>query len=174
MLLRSFGLVYHHRVGPKSCQSLISSLLDSGTTSFPIPERFVHTCRLQSSASFHQLQPISLNKRFVECGLLGPQQSNVGRPKPDDDQIKRYRRECWNNDDRGVINSLSRETKAYCNCMKDKKSEANGMEKLERCLACQHSFPRAGMTNTGRNTERPGRKFNIHYKSNTHKELFVN
>ena len=74
------------------------------------------------------------------------QQSSGGQPKPDDDQIKRYRRELLNNDDRGVINSLSRATKSYCNCMKDKKTEANGMEKLERCLGCQHSFPRADTT----------------------------
>ena len=30
--------------------------------------------------------------------------------------------------------------------MKDKKMEADGMEKLEKCTGCQHSFPRADMT----------------------------
>ena len=61
-------------------------------------------------------------------------------------KFDRYYRVIMNIDDRGVINCLYRETKSYCICMQDKKLEADDMAKLERCLGCQHSFSRDGMT----------------------------
>ena len=64
---------------------------------------------------------------------------------PDLDQVQRYHRELFTNDDRGVINRLSRETKSYCNCMQDKKEEATGMAKMGRCNGCKHTFLRNDM-----------------------------
>jgi len=64
---------------------------------------------------------------------------------PDYAQYNRYQRAICNNDDRSVINILSRETKPYCNCMKDKKTEADNMEKVDTCFGCRHSFQREDM-----------------------------
>ena len=61
------------------------------------------------------------------------------------DQVRRYVRAIFKNDDRGVINCLYRETKPYCNCMKDKKTEADGMAKEAWCSGCERSVPRKGM-----------------------------
>ena len=61
------------------------------------------------------------------------------------DQVKRYVRAINKNDDRDVINCLSRETKSYCDCMKAKKKEATGMAKIELCYGCHSMFPRDGM-----------------------------
>lgn len=65
-------------------------------------------------------------------------------PGPDHDKLNRYIRniEC---DERGIINCLSRETKAYCDCMNDKKREVKGMDKTEFCVGCRIYFPRDGM-----------------------------
>jgi len=69
-----------------------------------------------------------------------------GGPAPDRDKLHRYDRGISNkNDDRGVINCLSRETRPFCDCMKDKKTEADGMPKVGTCTGCLHSFPRSGM-----------------------------
>ena len=57
-------------------------------------------------------------------------------------QYNRYQRVICNNDYRSIINILSRETKPYCNCMKDKKTEADTMEKVDTCFGCRHSFQR--------------------------------
>ena len=59
-------------------------------------------------------------------------------------RLNRYIRniEC---DERGIINCLSRETKAYCDCMNDKKREVKGMDKTEFCVGCKIYFPRDGM-----------------------------
>ena len=65
---------------------------------------------------------------------------------PDWAKFERYYRAIMNIDDRGIINCLYRETKLYCNCMGEKKREADGMAKLEKCTGCKHSFPRADMT----------------------------
>ena len=61
---------------------------------------------------------------------------------PDTEKMYRYHRAIMNNDDRGVMNSLSRETKPYCDCMKNKKKEAKGMDKTEYCDGCKRYFPR--------------------------------
>ena len=44
-----------------------------------------------------------------------------------DDKVRRYQIEIKSGGDRGMINCLSRETKMFCNCMKGKKKEAQGM-----------------------------------------------
>ena len=64
---------------------------------------------------------------------------------PDQEKSKRYIRTIMQNDDRSVINCLSRETKAFCDCMQAKKTEAKGMAKTERCCGCGITFPRTGM-----------------------------
>ena len=66
------------------------------------------------------------------------------------DQVRRYVRPIFKNDDRGVINCLYRETKSYCDCMIDKKTEADGMEKIEFCGGCRKNFPRDGMLKCSR------------------------
>ena len=67
-------------------------------------------------------------------------------PGPDHDKLNRYLRAIMtSNNDRGVVNCLSRETKSYCNCMKDKKKEVKGMDKTEFCVGCKFYFPRDGM-----------------------------
>ena len=64
---------------------------------------------------------------------------------PDLAKYDRYHRAIHNNDERGVINCLSKETKSYCNCMKEKKTEADNMEIIETCTGCNLNFPRSGM-----------------------------
>lgn len=49
------------------------------------------------------------------------------------------------NDERGVINCLSRETKNFCDCMKPKKIEAKNMEKLGQCHGCKEWFQKADL-----------------------------
>jgi len=62
------------------------------------------------------------------------------------DKLTRYARAIViNDDDRGVINCLSRETKSFCDCMQAKKMKAKGMAKTERCRGCRIMFPRTGM-----------------------------
>lgn len=68
-----------------------------------------------------------------------------GGPAPDHDKLNRYYRAIYNNDDRGVIHCLSRETNSFCDCMQAKNTEAKGMEKTNKCYGCKHSFPRKGM-----------------------------
>ena len=69
-----------------------------------------------------------------------------GGPAPDRDKLYRYYLGIHNNaDDRGVINCLSRETKPFCDCMKVKKTEADGMDKIEHCVGCNNIFPRKDM-----------------------------
>lgn len=65
--------------------------------------------------------------------------------KPDLAKYDRYHRAIHNNDERGVINCLSKETKSYCNCMKEKKTEADNMEIIGTCTGCNLNFPRSGM-----------------------------
>ena len=67
-----------------------------------------------------------------------------GGPGPDQDKLNRYLRAIMC-DERGIVNCLSRETKAYCDCMKDKKREVKGMERTEFCVGCKIYFPRDGM-----------------------------
>jgi len=71
------------------------------------------------------------------------------RPGPDHDgpdygKLNRYVRAIMC-DDRGIVNCLWRETKAHCDCMKDKKREVKRMEKNEFCVGCKIYFPRDGM-----------------------------
>ena len=61
----------------------------------------------------------------------------------DPDKVKRY--SIAMQVDRGVINCLSRETKSFCECMQDKKTEAKGMAKTELCFGCDIIFPRKDM-----------------------------
>ena len=68
-----------------------------------------------------------------------------GQGEPDTDKMKRYIRAIMHEDDRGVINCLAKETKPYCNCMKDQKTEAKGMDKTGICLGCENIFPRKDM-----------------------------
>ena len=63
-----------------------------------------------------------------------------------DDKVRRYQIEIKSGGDRGMINCLSRETKMFCNCMKGKKKEAQGMDKQERCTGCYNIFPKEDMT----------------------------
>ena len=65
--------------------------------------------------------------------------------KDDKDKAKRYGRAIAQEDDRGVINCLSRETKSFCDCMQAKKMEAKGMAKRELCSGCRITFPRKDM-----------------------------
>ena len=58
----------------------------------------------------------------------------------DPDKVKRY--SIAMQLDRGVINCLSRETKSFCECMQDKKTEAKGMAKTELCFGCDIIFQR--------------------------------
>lgn len=44
--------------------------------------------------------------------------------------------------DRGIINCLARETKDFCDCMKQKKVEAHDMVKRGRCDGCWGLFPK--------------------------------
>ena len=55
-----------------------------------------------------------------------------------------YRAIVVSTDDRGFINCLWKETKTFCDCMKDKKTEAEGMEKLDMCDGCKRFVPRKG------------------------------
>ena len=48
-------------------------------------------------------------------------------------------------DDRTIINTLSRETKAFCDCMKPEKTEAKKRIKYDRCSGCEKLFPREQM-----------------------------
>jgi hypothetical protein len=48
-------------------------------------------------------------------------------------------------DDRTIINIISRETKAFCGCMKPKKTEAKNMKKMGRCSGCDKLFPKEQM-----------------------------
>ena len=64
---------------------------------------------------------------------------------PDYDKYNRYIREIRNEDERVVINCLSRETRSYCDCMEAKKKEAAGMEKRQICYGCDNIFPRDNM-----------------------------
>ena len=63
-------------------------------------------------------------------------------PELDLGQHHRYQHAIWYNGERGVINCLSRETKPFCDCMKDKKKEAKGMDRMELCDGCNILFPR--------------------------------
>ena len=76
----------------------------------------------------------AISIKYVECA-----------PEPNVKKVNRYFRAILAKDDRGVINCLSRETKSFCNCMGEKKTEADGMEKTDRCYGCQQSFPRSDM-----------------------------
>ena len=51
-----------------------------------------------------------------------------------DNRVRRYQMEIKLGGDRGMINCLSRETKMFCNCMKGKKKEAQGMDKQDLIL----------------------------------------
>ena len=78
--------------------------------------------------------------------LFVPAMVGSGGPALDQDKLNRYCRGIHTTvNDRGVINCLSRETKPFCDCMKVKKTEADGLEKTEFCWRCRHSFPRDGM-----------------------------
>ena len=75
--------------------------------------------------------------------FLGTSLQSEGKGEYDPDKLKRYQRAiilC--DDDRGVINCLFRETKPYCDCMDDKKTEAKSMDKIEYCNGCHNSFSR--------------------------------
>ena len=51
------------------------------------------------------------------------------------DKVSRYQIEIKAGGDRGMISRcLSRETKMFCNCMKGKKKEAQGMDKQDLIL----------------------------------------
>jgi len=58
------------------------------------------------------------------------------------DKIQKYGCDIFNGDERGIINCLFRETKEFCDCMKQKKMEALTMEKMERCSGCMELFPK--------------------------------
>ena len=89
------------------------------------------------------LLDLAVQFKYFHTPLLAQQRSDG--PGPDHDQLKRYLRDCSKNGERGVINCLSRETKLYCNCMQDKKMEAESMTKVHVCTGCDHTFPREGM-----------------------------
>ena len=76
----------------------------------------------------------AISIKYVECA-----------PEPNVKKVNRYFRAILAKDDRGVINCLSRETKSFCNCMGEKKTEADGMEKTDRCCGCLQSFPRSDL-----------------------------
>ena len=61
------------------------------------------------------------------------------------DKVKRHVRTLMHQDDRSVIECLSRENKPFCNCMQAKKKEARGMDRKELCSGCGILFPRKGM-----------------------------
>ena len=51
-----------------------------------------------------------------------------------------------NTDDRGFIKLIMRNKASYdCMNMKDKKTEAKGMDKIEHCSGCRNSLSRDGM-----------------------------
>jgi len=89
----------------------------------------------QLTPEMHDLLAMAMKIKYIHM--------NDG--KFNSDQVKRYVRAIFKNDDRNVINCLSRETKSYCDCMKDKKTEADGMEKTEFCYGCHTIVPREGM-----------------------------
>ena len=99
---------------------------------------------LKMNGTSPELNDLILLAVRIKC-ILFPKYSEEGDEKPDYTKFQRYYRAIDNNDERGVINCLSKETKSYCNCMKDKKTEADGMEKTDKCVGCQHSFPRSDM-----------------------------
>jgi len=74
-----------------------------------------------------------------------PHHCSGGGPGPNVGKLDRYLHVICNNDVRGVINMLSRETKPYCNCMQDKKTEADNMEKVATCTGCGRTSQRTGM-----------------------------
>jgi hypothetical protein len=59
-------------------------------------------------------------------------------------KLKKYCRDI-RTDDRTIINILSRETKAFCDCMKPKKTEAKNTKKMGRCSGCDTLFPKEQM-----------------------------
>ena len=63
-------------------------------------------------------------------------------PDLDIDKHNRYHHAIWYNEERGIINCLSRETKPFCDCMKGKKREAKSMDRMELCYECNILFPR--------------------------------
>ena len=99
---------------------------------------------LKMNGTSPELNDLILLAVRIKC-ILFPKYSEEGDEKPDYTKFQRYYRAIDNNDERGVINCLSKETKSYCNCMKDKKTEADGMEKTDKCFGCKHSFPRSDM-----------------------------
>jgi hypothetical protein len=62
------------------------------------------------------------------------------RNKISNEQSSKYKRDIRTN--RGIINCLARETKTYCNCMKEGKDIARTMEKVGSCYGCGNEFPK--------------------------------
>ena len=90
-----------------------------------------------------ELLSVALEIKYLYARQFEHQRS--GGPAVDHDQAKRYRKQVYVGGDRGIINCLSRETKAYCTCMDDMKREAESMKKTEICGGCNRSVPRKGM-----------------------------
>lgn len=64
----------------------------------------------------------------------------------DVEQAYKYIRDVHSDDnDRGIINCLYRETKQHCMGMKTKKVEAKEMIKMECCHGCRQNFPKSTM-----------------------------
>ena len=89
----------------------------------------------QTTEDMHDLLTMAIKIKYVHM--------NDG--KFDTDQYKKYVGAICNNNDRDIINCLSRETKSYCDCMKVKKTEAKSMAKVAWCNGCERSVPRKGM-----------------------------
>ena len=81
-------------------------------------------------------------KGLLLLAMLGKYPSDPEAKGVFDDKFIRYTRSLKHKDDRSVINCLSRETKAFCDCMQAKKTEAKGMAKTELCCGCDITFPR--------------------------------
>jgi len=75
--------------------------------------------------------------------ILGP---HLLGKEIDIEQTFKYIRDVHSDDnDRGIINCLYRETKQHCTCMKAKKAKAKEMIKMECCNGCRQNFPKPTM-----------------------------
>jgi hypothetical protein len=76
--------------------------------------------------------------RLLTLGLIG------SRNKISNEQCSKYKRDIRTN--RGIINCLARETKTYCNCMREGKDIARTMEKIGVCYGCKQEFPKEALS----------------------------